>query len=271
MKPQRTLLLIVLTMLMITSCSTKRYAYVADAPREEQMPITNVEPIVIAPDDQLYIHVGSQYPTATVAFNQETNRRGIDRGNRRTFTSSKQPIVLGYLVTQNGDIIFPILGRIHVAGMTLDSLSHTLEQRLIDEGYITDPVVTINLMNFHVTVIGEVKKPHTLFPSGTRITIFEAIAQCGDITLDGIPEKVVVVRNENNLQIVDTVDLTRREVLESPYYYLHQNDIVFVEPTDKKKRTAYTDEDWLKYVTTGTHIVKTAWQTIYHIQKYKDY
>ena len=95
------------------------------------------------------------------------------------------------------------------------------------------------------------------------MTIFEAIAQCGDVTMDGKRDQVVVVRSHGGKETIDTVNLTSRTVLESPYYYLQQNDIVYVVPTKKKQRTSYRNEDWPQYLTTGLEAVRFAYTTIY--------
>ena len=95
--------------------------------------------------------------------------------------------------------------------------------------------------------------------------MFEALAQCGDVTKDGIRECVTIIRTNGNEQIVDTLDLTRREVLNSPYYYLQQNDILYVEPTKKRKRTAYRNEDWPHYLSTGVAAVRMAYLAVYRI------
>lgn len=261
---------------LITGCSPKeRYLYVEDAPHDTPMPITNNYDATIYPNDLLYIYVSSQQPESVKAFNEETNRLSGARTSNRVRinsnlssayrTSSKQSNVDGYLVSQSGAIIFPILGRIEVAGKTRSELCRELEGKLIEGGYVTDPVVTVELMNFHVTVIGEVKYPHTILATGSRLTIFEALAQAGDITMYGLRTNVVVVRTGKDSQIVDTLDLTRKEIFNSPYYYLQQNDIIYVEPTEKRKKVAWRDEDWPHYLTIGTHTVKTAYQTIYTI------
>lgn len=263
---------------LIAGCSPKeRYLYVEDAPHDTPMPITNNYDATIYPNDLLYIYVSSQQPESVKSFNEETNRLSGARTSNRVRinsnlssayrTSSKQSNVDGYLVSQSGAIIFPILGRIEVAGKTRSELCRELEGKLIEGGYVTDPVVTVELMNFHVTVIGEVKYPHTILATGSRLTIFEALAQAGDITMYGLRTNVVVVRTGKDSQIVDTLDLTRKEIFNSPYYYLQQNDIIYVEPTEKRKKEAWRDEDWIHYITIGAHTVKTAYQTIYTISR----
>ena len=252
------LLLLLATVATLASCKSEhRYLYVEDAPHDEPMDIENNYGATIYPGDQLYIYVYSQFSESVKSFNEETNKGNVKAG------------IKGYQVSQSGNIIFPILGRIHVAGKTHDALGREIEARLIEGGYVTDPVVTVSIMNFHVTVIGEVKNPSTIPAIGGRLTIFEALAQCGDVTIDGLRTNVVVVRTNNGTQVVDTIDLTRKEVLNSPYYYLQQNDIVYVEPTPKKKKTAWRDEDWPQYINIGVQSLRVAYTTIYHIYQSK--
>ncbi len=246
------------TVLLLTGCKAEqRYLYVEDAPHNTPIPISNTYDATIYPNDLLYIYVSSQSPESVKRFNQETNT---------TQTLKDKSQLRGYLVSQSGYIVFPILGRIEVAGLSRTQLERRLESLLIEGGYVTDPVVTVNLMNFHVTVIGEVHKPRVVVAEGSRLTIFEALAQCGDITIDGLRTNVVVVRSGINTQTVDTLDLTRKEILNSPYYYLQQNDIIFVEPTEKKKRKAWRNEDWPKYLNIGVQSLRVAYTTIYYIK-----
>lgn len=254
--------------LLFFACSSKeRYHYVADAPHDTPMPITNNFDATIYPNDQLYIYVGSANPAATKAFNEESNRRVPTAANTATYLDTVRYETRGYLVSQSGAIMFPILGRLQVQGMTREELGRDIERRLIEGGYVTDPVVTVNIMNFHVSVIGEVKTPRIVTAEGSRLTIFEALAQAGDITIDGLHTKVVVVRNHGDAEIVDTLDLTRKEVLDSPYYYLQQNDIIYVEPTEKKKKKAWRNEDWPQYISLSTSALRVAYTAIYRIAR----
>ena len=244
----------VAALLLLAGCrGHKEKAYIADAPRNERMEIKNTYPATLLPDDLLYIYVYSQTPESTVRFNEETNR-------------GKSAVrATGYRVSQSGSIMFPVLGRLDAAGKSTSELASDIERRLRDGNYVNDAIVTVKLLNFHVAVIGEVKRPSLLHSDNSRLTIFEALARCGDITSDGMRTNVVVVRHDTDMQIVDTLDLTRAEVLNSPYYYLQQNDIVFVEPTPKKRRRAYRDEDWPKYMSSSISVISMAWRTIYTI------
>lgn len=245
--------------------SKERYLYVADAPHDTPMPITNNFDATIYPNDQLYIYVGSSNPASTKAFNEESNRQVPTGATSTTYLDTVKYQTRGYLVSQSGAIMFPVLGRLQVKGMTREELGRDIERRLIEGGYVTDPVVTVNIMNFHVTVIGEVKEPKVVLADGSRLTIFEALAQAGDITINGLRTNVVVVRNHGDAEIVDTLDLTRKEVLDSPFYYLQQNDIVYVEPTEKQKKKAWRNEDWPSYINLSTSALRVAYTVIYHI------
>ena len=245
---------IILFVLLLAGCgSSERYRYVADAPHNTPMPITNNYDATIYPNDQLHIYVSSQTPESVKNFNEETYKNAQD--------------AKGYLVSQTGNIVFPILGRIKVAGKTRVQLARELEAMLIEGGYVSDPVVTVDLLNFHVTVIGEVKEPKVISADGSRLTIFEALAQAGDATIDGLRTNVVIVRTRSGNEIVDTLDLTRKEILDSPYYYLQQNDIIYVEPTPKKKRTAWRNEDWPQYVSLANSGLRVAYTVIYRISR----
>ena len=229
---------------MFTSCyHTKELAYVSDAERDSAQVILNNYTATIHPGDQLYIYVSSQTPESVIPFNEETNKGSESTGAN------------GYNVADDGCIIFPVLGKIMSAGLTRDSLAHVIEHRLLSEGHITDPVVEVKMINFRVAVIGEVKSPKELHLTSERITIFEALAMCGDITMDGKRTNVGVLREVDGVVTLGEIDLTSKELFNSPYYYLQQNDIVYVEPTKKKKRLATRDPNIPSYITLSASAV----------------
>lgn len=231
-------------MAVVTSFSscyhTKDLAYVSDAERDSAQVILNNYTSSIHPGDQLYIYVSSQTPESVIPFNEETNKR---------VEESKVSLVNGYYVSDDGFIIFPVLGKIQVVGLSRDSLAHEIEHRLLSEGHVTDPVVEVKMMNFRVAVIGEVKEPKELHLTNDRITIFEALAMCGDITMDGKRTNVGVLREADGVVTLGEINLTSKELFNSPYYYLQQNDIVYVEPTRKKKRLATRNPNIPSYIT----------------------
>lgn len=251
-------------LLLLSGCSTQqKYIYVADAPRNESMDIVNNYTTSIFPGDQLYIYVYSQTQVAVQPFNEETREASVSGTQQNRYIPKKKELK-GYIVDGNGNIQFPVIGDISTAGLTLDGLAREIEARLIEGRYVKDPLVTVSLMNFRVTVVGEVTTPQLLHGSGNRMTIFEAIARCGDVTMDGIRTNVKVIHTNGDSHTIDSVDLTSRSVLESPCYYLHSGDIVYVEPTPHKKRIAWRDEDWPRYLNIGVQSLRLAYFTVYY-------
>ena len=249
-------------MMMLASCNpTQELAYFKDAPRDVEMEQSGMFSKGIQTNDLLYIYVESRAPEATVRFNQETNKIAVDGG---VVMNPGSTAVTGYLVNNDGDIIFPVLGRIHVVGKTHAQLAAELEQRLVGEGHILDAVVTVKLMNFKVSVLGEVVRPGQIEATGERLTIFEALSMVGDLTIFGQRENVTVVREENGSRIVGEIDLTSQDVFSSPFYYLHQNDVVYVEPNMKKKRSAERDPMTLSYISSVVSIVSVLASCFYY-------
>lgn len=249
------------TMLFASCGSSLELSYIKDAPRDTPMEQNGQFSKGIQANDLLYIYVESRTPEATVRFNQETNKMAVSNG---TVINPQASAVTGYLVNNDGDITFPVLGTIHVLGKTHSELASEIGQRLVSEGHILDAVVTVKLLNFKVSVLGEVTKPGQIEVSGERITVFEAISMVGDLTIYGQRTNVTVIREENGQRTVGELDLTSKEVFDSPYYYLHQNDVVYVEPNTKRKRTADRDPMTMTYISAALSLVSTAVSAWYY-------
>ncbi len=209
------------------SCATKKeILYFQDVENLNLKEIeTSFEPI-IEPNDILYITVSSMDPEVTKPFT-------------RTISTEAAPItnniqLQGYLVDSEGSIRFPVLGTIPVMGKTRGIVEKELKVKLLE--YITDVVVDVRIINFKVTVIGEVKMPGVFRIQDERVTLPEAIALAGDFTLDGKRKEVTVIREENGVRKVSKIDYTSSQLFTSPYYFLKQNDIVYVEPSLKGVR-----------------------------------
>lgn len=254
--------------LLLSSCGSKEIAYLSDAQRDSTVQIMSDYSCMIMPGDELMVEVNSVNPESVLPFNLQQLRasegiRGSSQLNGAIGAGG------GYLVDEEGDIVFPMLGKIHVSGISRDSLSHLIQQRLIAESYVADPIVTVYLTNFRVTVVGEVKYPYQFHVIGDRMTVFEALALAGDLTIYGQRTNVAVVREQNGAFVVGYIDLTSKSMLDSPYYYLQQNDIVYVEPNDRKKKTAVRNTEWPKYVSTSVAAVAAA-RSIWRIITRKD-
>lgn len=144
-----------------------------------------------------------------------------------------QTAPVGYLVSNEGYIVFPVLGKIFVQNMTMSELREDLEKRLLE--YLTDPMVSIRQLNFNITVLGEVKKPGQYTSPSDKVTILQALGMAGDMTDNGDRTKVKLVRHENGSDQTYVIDFTDKNITSSPYYYMQQNDVLYVEPDANKK------------------------------------
>ena len=244
-------ILIMAVLLHLVSCGTpKEMAYISDAERDSAQQILTSYANTIHPGDQLYIYVNSEIIESVIPFNQETHIVALEMSRmnpsnipasanqRKSYLRTKRAEVAGYLVDENGFITFPVIGKVQAGGISYDSLQNLLQNKLIIGGYVLDPVVTVSPMNFRVSVVGEVRVPQELHVTGERLTIFEALAMCGDVTDSGMRTNVIVMREKHGELTPIQVDLTKKTIFDSEVYYLQQNDIVYVEQNDVKKKMA---------------------------------
>lgn len=152
---------------------------------------------------------------------------------------SAQAAPQGYLVDNEGYIIFPVLGKISVRGLTLAQLRQELENRLTE--YLSDPLVSIRQLNFNITVLGEVKRPGQYTTPNDKVTLLQALGMAGDMTDYGDRTKVKLVRHENGTDKTVIIDFTDKNITSSPYYYMQQNDVLYIEPDIVRRRSANVD------------------------------
>ena len=157
-------------------------------------------------------------------------------GNYTGSYVSDNPQVLGYIVDSQGNINFPVLGKIKVAGKTKLEVERTLLDKL--QGHIDNPVINIRLRNFKISVLGDVKNPGTFTIASERITLPEAIGIAGDLNITAKRQNVLIVRNDNGKKKEYRIDLTSNDVFDSPAYYLQQNDVIYIEPNQAKINTS---------------------------------
>jgi polysaccharide export outer membrane protein len=197
----------------------------------KEAPIENFLEPTIQPDDLISITVNSLSVESNMLFNQGvlgTLGSSVSDGGAR----GAQPIE-GYLVDKNGEINFPVLGRVKVGGLTRAAASDTL-QSILGREYVKDPTVNVRFMNFKITLIGEVANPSTVTIPTEKINIIEALSLAGDLTVVGKRENVLIIREKDGVRKFIRVDLNDKNLVASPNYYLQQNDIVYVE-ADKFK------------------------------------
>lgn len=237
--------IIILLSTIASSCSTHKnhLTYLSGLPEAKEGTLSSTEySIKIVPEDELEIVVTSTVPAATAEYNLPASNAQYSTGQNSIISSSEQQ---KYIVNKNGDIDFPVLGTIHVAGMSTTELKNYLTSRI--EENVTDPKVKVKLLNFKVNVMGEVRNPRTVEVKSERFSIFDALASAGDMTEYGRRDNVTVIRETPEGLVYHRLDLTNPEVIASPYYYLHQNDVVIVDPnTVKESNSRYNTNNSYK-------------------------
>lgn len=233
--------------LMLSSCGTvKDIAYFQNKVINEPEKIDKHAGIVIQPKDMLSIVVSSRNPELVVMFNLPMVQHMA--GSEIAGGSSQQRL-LGYVVDNNGCIDFPVLGTLKVAGLTRWELADMIKKRLLKEGYLTDAVVTVEFMNFKVSVLGEVTVPGTYSIEGDKVTILQALSLAHDLTIYGQRENVSVIRERDGERIIYQINLCDVDLFKSPAYYLQQNDVIYVEPSIEKARQSTIDDKKLRLTT----------------------
>lgn len=210
--------------ILATSCATKKeIIYFQDAETlNDKLSEQSFEPI-IENNDILYVAISSMDEAVLTPFKRNT---GLE-GNVANSNAGLQ----GYLVNVDGSINFPVIGNIPVAGKTRGQVKEQLKAELSE--YITDVVVDVRIMNFKITVIGEVNAPGVYTIDDERVTLPQALGLAGDLSEDGKRENIMVIREIDGKQQVAHVDLTKTDFFSSPYYFLKQNDVIYVEPSLK--------------------------------------
>lgn len=210
---------------------------------------------VIQNGDLLSIIVFSDNPQATALYNQPVASVGASPGqstDASAVSGMGQATSSGYLVDVDGNIFFQGVGKLHVAGLTKPQLIDLLNSKLKDS-LLTNPYYNIRFLNYKVTVIGDVLRPGVYSVPTERMTILEALGLAGDITVYGKKDDVLVIREQNGKREFNVLDLTKPETVNSPYYYLQQNDMIIVK-SDKRKSTV-TDQNTVRNVSIITSIV----------------
>jgi polysaccharide export outer membrane protein len=177
-------------------------------------------------NDMISINVfclDNQCANFTISNASSTNNRGYSNG---------YPAINGYLISQDGEIDFPLIGKIKVIGLSLKETEELLKEKL--SIYVKNPIVNIQIINFKITILGDVRSPGTFLVPNERITLLEAIGLAGDLNISGKRNNILVVRVENNSKKEYRIDLTKKDLFTSPVYYLKQNDIVYIEPNKAK-------------------------------------
>ncbi|RKR12806.1 polysaccharide export outer membrane protein [Maribacter vaceletii] len=225
-----TLCLITISILFFSSCASKKdIVYFQNASDYETIVSDNSHTNKFKIDDVISVHVSTLDPEASMPFNLF---KGAEEGGIR-------PEQVDYIIDKNGEIDFPVLGAVKVVGLSPEETKELIKEKL--SLYLKNPIVNIRLKNFSVTVLGEVNRPGTYLVNGEQITILEALGLANDLTIKGMRNNVMVIRDFNGTKVYTRVDLTQKESLNSPVYYLTQNDVVYVEPNQSAVSSSSLD------------------------------
>lgn len=237
----RLLCAVVLATVVLSSCET---VYTTQLPYFKDIDSVQVAEMVdkdfsikLIPDDELLITVTTTVPAASAMYNLPM----ANPATRDAVVSATQPQQQTYIVDANGDIQFPVLGKLHVAGMTTLQLKEELEKQISKN--VSKPIVRVQLVNFRVNVLGEVKTPGAITVRKERYSVLDALAEAGDLTEYGERDNVLLIREEDGKKIYHRFNLNNSEILTSPYFYLKQNDVIYVEPNEVRQENAMYNQN----------------------------
>lgn len=244
------------TVALATSCTSPKSSltYFEDIPQTGtgEIPTTGYG-VKIQPDDELFITVTSIQPTATTPYNLPMTNFG---SNDKLKEPAAQPLQQTYVVNSTGDIVFPVLGKIHVAGLTTEELTALLTEKISAD--VVDPVVLVRLANFSVQVMGEVLTPGTIPVTRERFSLLDALAAAGDLTPYGERSNVLLIRDTDGKRQYHRFNLNESEVLSSPYFYLQPNDVIMVQPNSIRQDNAKYNQNNAYKLTVISTIVSAA-------------
>jgi polysaccharide export outer membrane protein len=265
--------LILFSFLFPSCANTRNLTYMQGSFDTAQLSELKIPEARVRPGDLLSIIFYSDNPEATAIFNQSlivvnnsssssasgggsagTGGAGGGTGSTAGAIGGGSPTTPGYLVDEDGDIQFqPPLGLLHVEGLSRDSLKILLDSKL--KPYLKNPYYTIRFMNYRFTMLGEVSHPGVFSIPGEHVSLLDAIALAGDLTLYGRRDNILVIREYDGKREQARLDLTKPNVMLSPYYYLQQNDVVYIEAT--RKKVSANDQSTIKTVSIAATIVST--------------
>ena len=237
---------ILLALLVVSAASWSTYKkinYIQDAQLDTALTMIANQGILIQPMDMISIVVSSRDPELARIYNLPVVT--YQAGSESSVSNFNQRLI-GYSVDNDGNIQFPELGTIHVAGLNRWQLAELIREKL--SSLVKDAVVTVQFMNFKISVTGEVTSPGVFDISGDKITIFEAISLARNLTIYGRRDGVYVIREQNGSRTIYQVDLRTVDMFNSPAYYLQQNDVVYVEPNKVRAGQSTINENNLKSV-----------------------
>lgn len=226
--PTQIIIVLLLALTLFSCASKKKVLYFQSEGQTFQSEALNYEPL-LQPDDELMIVVSAKNPELAMPYNLNSiGLSSITLQPNNTMANNYQERLQTYLIDEKGFVTMPVLGPIHLAGMTRIEAIEKIKGLLVND--IKDPVVNVRMLNFKVSVLGEVKNPGIQRVQTDRITVLEALSAAGDLTIYGKRNDILIIREINGAKTIVTVDIGQQDIVNSPYYYLSQNDVVYVQP-----------------------------------------
>ena len=215
-------------LLLVFSCASRKdIVYYQNIDRLSADGKQNSYEIKIQPDDLLMIVVSAEDPETAIPFNLSTVSIASSSG-----AANGQLMMQSYLVDTNGTIDFPILGKIKLSGLNRSEVLQLFKDKI--GKYIKNPIINLRIMNFKVSLQGEVNAPGTFTVSSERITLIEALTLAKDLTIYGKRNNILIIREIDGIKSYNRVDITKADFINSPFYYLAQNDVVYIEPNSSR-------------------------------------
>ena len=258
----RILFLFLSALLALSSCvSSKDFVYLQDMQVGERYHFERKHEAVVHRDDRLSITVSCKQPELALPFNAQN--AAVKVSSTGEISASADGTDKGYRVDVDGNIDFPMLGKINVEGRTLAEVTQLIKNGIIEGNYIKNPLVAVDFLNFKYTVLGAVGSNGTYTVRGDRVTLLEAIANAGDLATNARVDKVTVIREIGKERQIFVHDLRSSNIFNSPCFYLQQNDIVYVEPKYRKKERS---ERITQYITMTLSAIATACTVIWAVK-----
>lgn len=226
----------ILGALLLASCATnKRAAYIQQVQTDIPTAIEQDYQIRIKPLDRLTVTINSKDPELAAPFNAASSYNSLN--GLSTYSSSSNGNLQILTVDKEGKIQLPIIGEIDCDGLTRNELAKKIENTIRENGMVHDPIVIIQFADVKFSVLGEVARPGQFSITKDRISLFDALAMAGDLTIYGIRTDVAVAREVDGVRTIEYLDLTSKELFNSPAFYIQQNDVIYVKPNKYKAQT----------------------------------
>ncbi|CAI9679803.1 polysaccharide biosynthesis/export family protein [Elizabethkingia anophelis] len=253
----RSILLLLIAILTIASCRTRNdINYLQDVDKAATETALQMGNNTLQPGDQLVINIMAKDLDVVKPFNQNYSSGQILQNPQISGNANPSiPLSSGptYIIDQNGKIDFPILGKLDTKGLTLDKFKESLYNRVIR--YVKDPIISVKLINFRISVMGEVTRPGEYIIADGQTNLMKALALAGDLTMYGIRDNILLVRTIDGKMEKVRVDITRSDFINSPYYNLKQGDVIYVSANKTKEKTSRLDPNMPIYISVASIVV----------------